>query len=210
MTTDPMHGSLNRSRHLLALVAVIMTSPLQAAEKWAVTGWNNLGMHCMDSDYSVFSILPPSNTLHAQVIYSTGTTSTNMVTNLMTGADGIRVTYEAVADSTGSINKSSIGKTNFWTHAKDLYGTDLLPDKGLSGASMPGAANTPQAFSWDAVNGCFTADGIPIVPKDDAGKKNFYPMMRLKASRVWPFGGGLRRRLGTSPRPSPRSGWRNP
>jgi hypothetical protein len=91
-----------------------------------------------------------------------------------------------------------------------LYGTDLLPDKGLSGASMPGAANTPQAFSWDAVNGCFTADGIPIVPKDDAGKKNFYPMMRLKASRVWPFGGGLRRRLGTSPRPSPRSGWRNP
>jgi hypothetical protein len=28
--------------------------------------------------------------------------------------------------------------------------------------------------------------------------------------RVWPFGGGLRRRLGTSPRPSPRSGWRNP
>ena len=31
-------------------------------------GWNNLGMHCMDSDYSVFSILPPYNTINAQLI----------------------------------------------------------------------------------------------------------------------------------------------
>ena len=31
-------------------------------------GWNNLGMHCMDSDYSVFSILPPYNTIEAQLI----------------------------------------------------------------------------------------------------------------------------------------------
>ena len=181
MKTDPKHGSPHRFRHVLALAAISMTATLHGAEKWVVTGWNNLGMHCMDSDYSVFSILPPSNTLHAQVVYSTGTTSTDMVTNLMTGADGVRVTFEAIADPTGSINKSSIGKTNFWTHAKDLYGNTLPADTGLSGVKMPGAANTPQAFAWDAANGCFTADGIPIVPKDDAGKKNFYPMMRLKA-----------------------------
>ena len=24
---------------------------------WTVVAWNNLGMHCMDSDYSIFSIL---------------------------------------------------------------------------------------------------------------------------------------------------------
>jgi hypothetical protein len=28
-----------------------------------ILSWNNLGMHCMDSDYSVFSILPPYNTI---------------------------------------------------------------------------------------------------------------------------------------------------
>ena len=33
-----------------------------------VLGWNNLGMHCMDSDYSVFSVLPPYNTIESQLI----------------------------------------------------------------------------------------------------------------------------------------------
>lgn len=138
-------------------------------------------MHCMDSDYSVFSILPPYNTVNAQVIRSVGTTSSNMVTTLMTGADGVWITYEAVADSTLSINTTSVGKTNFWTYAQALYGTALAPDTGLTGLKMPGTANTPQRFIWDASNDWFAAAGIPIVPKDDAGRKNFYPMLRLKA-----------------------------
>jgi len=25
---------------------------------WKVVAWNNLGMHCMDADFSVFAILP--------------------------------------------------------------------------------------------------------------------------------------------------------
>ena len=35
---------------------------------WKVVAWNNLGMHCMDADFSVFAILPPYNTIQAQVI----------------------------------------------------------------------------------------------------------------------------------------------
>ena len=34
---------------------------------WTVVAWNNLGMHCMDADFDVFSILPPYNTIQAQV-----------------------------------------------------------------------------------------------------------------------------------------------
>jgi autotransporter-associated beta strand protein len=173
-------GSVRLPQVLLALLP-LLTAASPAAEKWVVTGWNNLGMHCMDADYSVFSILPPYNTLQAQVVHSTGTTSTNMVTALMTGADGVRVTFEAVADPAGSINRTSAGKTNFWTYAEALYGTALPTDTGLTGSSMPGAANTPQPFTWDASNSCFTAEGIPIVPRDDAGQKNYYPMFRLKA-----------------------------
>ena len=35
--------------------------------KYTLLAWNDLGMHCMDGkDFSVFSILPPYNNLHAQ------------------------------------------------------------------------------------------------------------------------------------------------
>ena len=40
--------------------------------RWTLIGWNNLGMHCMDEDYSVFSLLPPFNTIQAQLIDSNG------------------------------------------------------------------------------------------------------------------------------------------
>ena len=33
-----------------------------------VLGYNELGMHCMNQDFSELMILPPYNTLHAQVI----------------------------------------------------------------------------------------------------------------------------------------------
>ncbi len=35
---------------------------------YAVLGWNNLGMHCYNPDFSNLAILPPYNTLVAQVI----------------------------------------------------------------------------------------------------------------------------------------------
>ena len=47
-------------------IALACAAPAQAVT-YKVLGWNDLGMHCMDSDYSVFSILPPFNNLHAQV-----------------------------------------------------------------------------------------------------------------------------------------------
>ena len=35
---------------------------------YEVLAWNDLGMHCYDKDFSTFSILPPYNTVWAQVI----------------------------------------------------------------------------------------------------------------------------------------------
>ena len=61
-----------------------------AAGGWTVVGWNNLGMHCMDADFSVFAILPPYNTIHAQVMDPTGKPGDD---------SGVTVTYQAVADS---------------------------------------------------------------------------------------------------------------
>ena len=33
-----------------------------------VLAFNDLGMHCMDREFSVFSILPPFNVVHSQVV----------------------------------------------------------------------------------------------------------------------------------------------
>ena len=53
---------------VLLSVLTVFFPPNNYAANNQVLGWNNLGMHCMDSDYSVFSILPPYNTIEAQLI----------------------------------------------------------------------------------------------------------------------------------------------
>ncbi len=159
----------------------MMAPPGNAAPN-QLLGWNNLGMHCMDSDYSVFSILPPYNTIEAQLIVGG---------KLVTNGTGYTVTYQAVADPTGSFNSTAMGKGNFYTYAKALYGATLAPEGGLAGWSMPGTSNTPQTMLFEPTNqpaaGVVTpvnwlrAEGIPITPYDDAHSKNPYPLMRLIA-----------------------------
>ena len=157
-------------------MAVLLSLPLSARAgngQWTVLGWNNLGMHCMDDDYSVFSILPPFNTIDAQLIDAQG--------RLVQSNQGITMTYEAVADPDGSINMSSIGKSNFWDHSLDLFGLACAPETGLAGNRMPGPQNSPQPLTWDAGRKAFEGSGIPIIPIDDKGRRNTYPMMRLVA-----------------------------
>jgi hypothetical protein len=157
-----------------ALVPVLVLAAVGVAAQtgpWRVVAWNDLGMHCMDADFSVFSILPPFNNLHAQVIDSAG--------HLVTNPAGVSVTYEAIADPDGSFNSTSAGKTNFWDHVLALFGVSLPVDLGLAGNSMPGASNAPQAMAYDASLMAFVGAGVPITPYDDAGAKNAYPMMRV-------------------------------
>jgi uncharacterized protein (TIGR03437 family) len=155
------------------LLFLILAGLLPVQASYILVGWNNLGMHCMDSDYSIFSILPPYNTIQAQLIGPSG--------QLVKNPAGITVTYEAIADASGSINSSSVGKSGFWNYSAALYGSALAPDTGLAGTSMPGSKNTPQSAAFDAVRRVFGAEGVPLTPYDDEGVKNFYPMMRLVA-----------------------------
>ena len=78
---------------------------------------NDLGMHCADRDYQIFSILPPFNVVHAQVI------ATGRKPSILSN-QAVDVHYQATANrldpvSPGSINTSSqnrpgIFKSNFW------------------------------------------------------------------------------------------------
>src|SRR3954451_12220946 len=88
------------------------TPPPAQSSSYTVTAWSELGMHCMDGkDYSVFAVLPPYNTLRAQVVKHGDPPS--LATN-------VTVTYQAMADSAGSINTSSADKINFWTYVQAL------------------------------------------------------------------------------------------
>lgn len=142
-------------------------------------GWNNLGMHCMDDDYSVFSILPPYNVIDAHFIDASG--------HLVTTGAGVIVTFEGVADPDGSINTTAIGKTTFWEYSPALFGAALPLDLGLPfpagnpGVQMPGMPNTPQLLTFVPGLNWFEAAGIPITPFDNAGHGNSYPLLRLVA-----------------------------
>ncbi len=169
---------------MLALTALLCagSAPAQSTT-WSIVGWNNLGMHCMDSDYSVFSILPPYNTINAQIIKGY-----NGEARLIGNASTWSITYRAVSDPDGSKNTTSIGKGNFWDFVAPLYGVALAPDQGLpvpgpSSYSMPGISNTPQRMGFEAAARWYVAYGIPITPYDNKGNQNPYPMMRLKAHK---------------------------
>ncbi len=161
----------------LAVVSLLLATTIASGRAqtngWTLVGWNNLGMHCMDPDYSVFSLLPPYNTIHAQLIDPQG--------HFVINPAGFTVTYEAVADPSRSLNTTSAGKTNLWDHLLALFGVALPVDSGLAGNKMPGLANTPQPMSFDGTSGWFIAEGIPLTPYDDMRLKNPYPMMRLVA-----------------------------
>jgi hypothetical protein len=169
MTDRRRSGLFSPFSGLLLLAG--MACPVAGQGPPRLLGWNDLGMHCMDSDTSVFSILPPYNTFHAQLVVGG-----NLVTN---GA--YAVTYEAVADPGGSINTTSIGKTDFWQHAQALFGATLSPDEGLAGFRMPGTGNVPQAMAFQAGIADYKAEGVPVTPYDDAGAMRPYPLMRLVA-----------------------------
>ncbi len=164
-----------RGRNILRALVLLsfLHSPVAFAGTWTLIGWNNLGMHCMDGDYAVLSLLPPYNTIHAQLIDPQG--------RIVTSAAGISVTYEATADPDGSINTTSSGKTNFWDHVLALFGASIPVDVGLTGLRMPGPGNGAQPMSFDAARGWFIAEGVPITPYDDAGHENPYPLMHLVA-----------------------------
>jgi hypothetical protein len=149
------------------------------ATAYKIVATNDLGMHCVDADFSVFSILPPYNVVNAQVVR----TDTNGRPSLLSDTNVV-LRYSAVADANGSVNSRSLDKTNFWRYVAHTYGANLAPGQGLKGLYMPAEATTPDqtSFSWKASSGMFKAEGIPITPVDDAGRANRYPLMRLTAT----------------------------
>ncbi|MEI7996317.1 MAG: hypothetical protein WCH01_15580, partial [Methylococcaceae bacterium] len=128
--------TIKDSKATLTVPVTVKANAPAAASNYTLLAWNDLGMHCMDGmDFSVFTILPPYNTLHAQLKNKSGALVTT----------GVSLTYEAVRNEIGANNvgtgrlnsySTKLGtdkpKTNFWDHSKKLFGLNPVPEIGLN------------------------------------------------------------------------------
>lgn len=129
-------------------------------EEYVIFSMNDLGMHCMQEDYSSFLILPPANTLKVQV-FKKGKNSSKLITK------GITVRYEMID------NTSSADKNNFWKYAKD-YGYDVPPDVGITGNRLSGVCTLSKDKKY------FEATAIPVTPYNDGSSKpNPYQLAKI-------------------------------
>jgi hypothetical protein len=146
------------------LVLGAMTSLAGAAAgPYVVFGYNDLGMHCMDADFSEVAILPPYNTFRAQLIKRGDNPD-------IEDAAEFKVEYYIPS------NTRSADKTNFWRYDLALFGVDLTPDFGLAGKGLSGTMEVLEP-------GQFQATGIPIVPFDDSGMLNPYQLAVIKVTK---------------------------
>jgi hypothetical protein len=118
-------------------------------DEYVLLSWNDLGMHCMSKDHSVFSILPPYNNLYAQLILRGDAANLPVVVT-----DNVTIEYSIPG------NTYSAGKTDFWDWVEELFGVPLPPDVGLTGKGLAG--------ELDPTGNHFVAEGIPITPFPDA------------------------------------------
>ncbi len=128
--------------------------------EYSVFAWNDLGMHCLNPTYDKLVILPPYNNLMAQVVKRGS--SPEIVTT------GITVTYK-ILDNTSSYGKRAYG--GFWDNAMALFNASPAHDVGLTGNSLSGMMS--------ASDNHFIADGIPVVPVNDAGTWNPYQVAEI-------------------------------
>lgn len=131
------------------------------SSQYVVFGYNDLGMHCMNEDFSELMILPPYNTFHALVIRR--------------GEDPEIVRSNVTIDYTIQSNTTSVTKTNFWDYEDMLFGASLPADIGLTGNGLSGM----MVFDPAAGRNDWVVTGVPVTPIEDDGTENPYPLATI-------------------------------
>ena len=129
---------------------------------YVVLGYNDLGMHCLNEDFSEICVLPPANTLRATVIRRGE--EPHLVDS------GVTVNYSVPG------NTKSGNKTNFWKYAPALFGVNLPREMGLFGFGLSG--NMVATPDHD-----YMAQGIPLTPVTDAGRTDAYQLSQINVVR---------------------------
>lgn len=143
----------------LCILLLIITSKLLKTKmtlkvgenQYLILAYNDLGMHCMQNDYSAFMILPPANTVRVQV-FEKGVDKAKLINS------GIIVEYKV------NNNTTSSDKINFWQYAKD-YGFNLKPNEGITGNYLSGVCKLSKDKNY------YEAEAIPVTPFNDGSKE---------------------------------------
>jgi len=135
--------------------------PPQAAiapNPMVVFAYNDLGMHCMNSDFSEMLILPPFNTVHAQVL--------RRLEDPQIISGQVTVRYFIPGHTHGA------DRSNFWSFAPAALGPPPT-DVGVTGSMLSGVMTPTGQNDWSVT-------GIPLVPIDDTGRENAYPLATVE------------------------------
>ncbi len=124
-----------------------------ATSPYIVVAWNDLGMHCLSPSYDTCVILPPYNTVWAQVLKRGN--PPQVVTS------GLTVSYRILNNTTSQKGLF----TQFWTYAQKLFGTTPALDKGLN-LDDPTVSNGLSGTMLTKGDH-FQVSGIPVVPYED-------------------------------------------
>ncbi len=131
------------------------------SSKYVVFAWNDLGMHCLNPTYDQAVILPPYNTVQAQVVQRGNPPV--IVTS------GLTVGYSILGNTT-SANKATFGE--FWANAYKLFGVSPAIDKGLN--LVDPTISNGLSGTMVVQGSRFAVNGIPVTPINDAGVWNPY------------------------------------
>ncbi len=149
----------------------VKDTPPPITGDFVVLAWNDLGMHCLNPSYDAAVILPPYNTVWAQVVQRG--TPPQVVTS------GLTVSYRLIGNTYSSGKTDDLGGdfAQFWQHDQDLFGVDLPLDRGL---------NLVEPDRHNGLTGTmvpsgdhFVVDGMPVVPVSDSGIWNPYQIIEI-------------------------------
>jgi hypothetical protein len=142
-----------------------------ASSNYIVLAWNDLGMHCLNPTYDEAVLLPPYNTVWAQVIRRGN--PPQIVT------EGLTAEYSIVANTTSYGKTDTYGAVfaGFWDNAATLFGVSLAQDTGLN-LEDPGIHNGLSG-TMIAKGDHFQVNGIPVTPVNDADAWSPYQVIEV-------------------------------
>ena len=133
-----------------------------AAAEYVLLAWNSTGMHSFSDSSPYWSLMPPGNTIYAQLVKRGD--SPEIVTA------GVDISYAPEPDF-----EHPEQQIQFWDFAPQLLGLDLIPGIGTAGKRVSGT------MSLDQDRRAFLARDIPLVPYPAEGDYNPYPLLTITA-----------------------------
>lgn len=131
-------------------------------DEYVLLAFNDLGLHCVTTSDPWMMILPPANTLVAQLIRR------GSVPEIVT--ENVTLQYEPPPHLAPPDHVS-----RFWDYDEILFQRDLEPNHGLQGLGVNGE------FQQHEETLSFTAPGIPVMPYHQDGTFNPYPVFTVSA-----------------------------